>query len=474
MGGADTLNWTDANNWSNHAAPGAQYDASISIPVSGAISIASGAQSIDSLTDTGGDLYLSGGSLTIAANSIVSRNLTVTGGTLTPNATLNINSATPTFSGGSIGGTDTLLNSALVIGPGLTGAGSFILLGSDTLTGNVAAGQTLWVQDSNAGGNATLTTVGNVTNDGTNLLQSINSNYAETLATGSNSFTNAADGTVQANAGTGGGRTINGTLVNREQIAVGSAVLTIGGTYKAAGGSISGPGYLFDCTLEVTASPAAPPTILIAGAGDTPATDNLPNTTIWVQGNAAFGGNGNASLTVADGVSNAGTILLQSATSSFSTCQLVASSTFTNAATNTILVNNGAGGVRTISGTIINAGLVSIAGVAFTVTGNSFTNQVGGLVSGHGTFNTSGVTLVNNGIIDITSPPSIFGVLVGRSAISVTFYSAVGMDATTVTNPANYTILGSGGDGIFGNGNDVNLDGSISSITYDGTNGRSS
>ena len=40
------------------------------------------------------------------------------------------------------------------------------------------------------------------------------------------------------------------------------------------------------------------------------------------------------------------------------------------------------------------------------------------------------------------------------------------MNASTVTNPANYTLLGSGGDGIFGNGNDVNESGLISQVTY--------
>jgi hypothetical protein len=43
------------------------------------------------------------------------------------------------------------------------------------------------------------------------------------------------------------------------------------------------------------------------------------------------------------------------------------------------------------------------------------------------------------------------------------------MNATTVTNPANYTLLGSGDDGIFGNGNDVNESGLISQVTYNAT-----
>src|SRR5439155_619907 len=129
---------------------------------------------------------------------------------------------------------------------------------------------------------AVLTVAAGLSNHGTILLQSINSNWNETLTTASGTLTNAADGTIQAGAGTGGGRTITSTLVNRGQVSVDSnSLLTIQGTYNAAGGNISGPGYLFNATLLVTASPANPTTILIGGGGVTLATDNLPNTTIW-------------------------------------------------------------------------------------------------------------------------------------------------------------------------------------------------
>lgn len=117
-----------------------------------------------------------------------------------------MNSTTFNFNGGSIGGTVTLLNSALAIGTGSIGTASFVLEGSDTLTGNVAAGQTLSVQGSAVGGNATLTSTGNVTNAGTILLESQNVGYSDTLSapTGSGSFTNAAGGTIQVANGSGG------------------------------------------------------------------------------------------------------------------------------------------------------------------------------------------------------------------------------------------------------------------------------
>ncbi|MGA2498115.1 MAG: Ig-like domain-containing protein, partial [Tepidisphaeraceae bacterium] len=52
------------------------------------------------------------------------------------------------------------------------------------------------------------------------------------------------------------------------------------------------------------------------------------------------------------------------------------------------------------------------------------------------------------------------------NSINISFADAGGLDPATVTNPANYTILSSGGDGLFDNGNDVNRSSAISSITY--------
>ena len=45
------------------------------------------------------------------------------------------------------------------------------------------------------------------------------------------------------------------------------------------------------------------------------------------------------------------------------------------------------------------------------------------------------------------------------------------MNSSTVTNTANYSLIGSGGDGIFGNGNDINENSNISSITYNNSTG---
>ncbi len=108
---------------------------------------------------------------------------------------------------------------------------------------------------------ATLTVPDGLNNDGTVLLQSANvyNSYTDKLAL-SGTFTNAPDGTIHAATGSGGARTITGTLVNQGQVSVDSnALLEISGTYNADGGSITGPGYLIGSKLVETDSPANHP-----------------------------------------------------------------------------------------------------------------------------------------------------------------------------------------------------------------------
>ena len=98
---------------------------------------------------------------------------------------------------------------------------------------------TIWVNGSNAGGNATLSVSQSITNDGTILLQSSNAGYSDAISTGSGTLTNDPDGTIQVTNGSGGPRTITGTLVNQGQIEVdGASYLTITGrTTRPAGRS---------------------------------------------------------------------------------------------------------------------------------------------------------------------------------------------------------------------------------------------
>ena len=124
-----------------------------------------------------------------------------------------------------------------------------------------------------------------------------------------------------------------------------AGLMYVSSTYNAAGGTITGPGYVYNGTLLVTVSTASPTTILARWHGDTLATNNLPNTTIWVQGNSSLG-RVNATLTVAPGLTNDGTILLESQNAGYTDTLSTGSGTFTNDADGIIQVTAGTGGAR--------------------------------------------------------------------------------------------------------------------------------
>ena len=96
--------WDVASNWSTDAVPGSGDD--VVINVSGAsptVTISSNVESVHSIT-AADPLGISGGGLTVAANSTISGGLTMTGGSLTASGsgvTLTV-TGTTTVSGGSL------------------------------------------------------------------------------------------------------------------------------------------------------------------------------------------------------------------------------------------------------------------------------------------------------------------------------------------------------------------------------------
>ncbi len=403
---------------------------------------------------TGGTRSITGnltnlGAIDVGAGTVLTVNNTSTAATFLNEAQVTVDPAgimyvsqTYNAGGGTISGPGYVFNGTLVISVSTASPTTILVDGGTTLASNNLPNTTIWVQGNAVmNQNATLNVAPGLKNDGTILLESQGGTYSDTLSTPSGTFTNDADGIIQVTAGTGGTRSITGNLTNLGAIDVGAGtVLTVNNTstaatflneaqvtvdpagimyvsqtYNAGGGTISGPGYVFNGTLVISVSTASPTTILVDG-GTTLASNNLPNTTIWVQGNAVM--NQNATLNVAPGLKNDGTILLESQGGTYSDTLSTPSGTFTNDADGIINVVAGTGGARSISGGLTNAGtvnfdtnttlgvaganlansgLMSIAGATVTVVGSTFTNGVGGLVSGYGTFNTSGVTLNDTG-----------------------------------------------------------------------------
>jgi hypothetical protein len=436
--------WRIPGNWREQVVPGSGDTAVIDLPGVN-VTFSSDNPQVAALTLSGDHSFLDvqAGTLRVTGALAISSNFTTTvdGGTLidqgmSPNdftvsgagAELRVNSGTVsdpsdnltilnggtlTLHGGTVPYMTTLISANLDLGDNsATGAGLIVAHGISRLLGNVSAGQMVQVAgDVRFGGDATLTVAGGASNAGTILLESTAQDYTSNLTVaGSGAFTNAATGVIQANLGTGGARTITGSLTNTGNL-TNQGLIDVDprtllrittGVFEAAGGTNHGITYVVDAQIRVTASPPGGTTIYL-GRNTTLVGDNLAGTTLQVAGDVRFGGD--ATLTVAGGASNAGTILLMSIAQDYASNLTVAGSgAFTNATGATIQVLVGTGGPRALTGSVVNRGTLGLGGNSLTVHGGDIINQPGALVEGTGTIAlVSGATFQNLGTLRV--PP---------------------------------------------------------------------
>ncbi len=153
-------------------------------------------------------------------------------------AKLDLRRGTFNFEGDNATGTVIVRNSALNLGAGATSAVEFIARGIGTISGDVAAAQTLWVQGSTPGSHTTLTASQGFTNAGTIRLESINSSFRSDLTVSTGTLTNT--GAITVGQGTGGTRAIRAELINNGTVNVGKS-LTVGrsGAYHVNSGTFT-------------------------------------------------------------------------------------------------------------------------------------------------------------------------------------------------------------------------------------------
>ena len=366
-------------------------------------------------------VYANEGQITIATDQKLSLSsqgqaFSQDGGTIAVNGGLDVISATINFNGGSFSGNTPLLqNSTLNIGAGSTGAGSFLLTGvSARLSGNIAAGQTVWVRGDSTTGNANLTAANGFTNAGTLRLESIGSNWESKLTVTSGTLVNT--GSIVSGVGTGGARTIAGDFTNQGTLDVNQSVvltrvngsyanegqlniatgqkLSYGGqgqvftqragvlrvngsfevgnaTYRFEGGTYTGNSVaLTNSTLALTPA-AGPATFVMSGVGSQLGGDIGPGQTVWVRGDGTFG---NANLTSANGFTNAGTLRIESIGSNWESKLTVTSGTLVN--TGSIVSGVGTGGARTIVGDLMNQGTLDVnQSLVLTRVNGSYVNE---------------------------------------------------------------------------------------------------
>jgi len=393
----------------------------------GAIDVAEGKQlavsNSSSVTNT------TGGSI----NGTGSGNVFLTGGTLTQGA-------------GTTSGTLPVFVDDGTLDYSGSGASTIALRGTDSLLGNLVAGQNLMIQ-STCGENAVVTASAPYNNGGAiTLTNGDGCANNETLATSGATLTNS--GSITTEPAVGGARTLQGnltntgtlqinrntsyntatTLLNNGAINIASGValsVTGGATVTNEAGTIAGTGNGALTQVEGTFNQGAGttsgtlPVILdrvalhYTGVGVGPIALRGAST---LSGNLSAGQvlsiqstcSENAVVTAAAGIGNSGTIALTNGDGcgNNDTLALPSKAALTNKKTGTIAAERPIGGNRTIEAIVKNEGLLSLsAGQALKLTG-TFTQ------TGLGTFQTAISGSSTFGSLAVTSTAKLAGALV--------------------------------------------------------------
>lgn len=320
---------------------------------------------------------------------------------------------------------------------------------STALVKNASAATTVRVAGG-INGDARLNTLPGASNAGTILLQSVGSSWISSIRIQGGSFRN--EGLLAVGVGSFGPRECDGgTLVNAGSIWVepGTTLIVRDG-FTVEGGVNTGDMRVSAAVVSVTASPAVPTEVELAGSANLLATDNLPNVTLWVKGGLF----GDGMLEVQDGRSNRGVLRIESAFSSWVSAINAPKGTFTNGADGVIDVRLGSFGPRTFTGNLTNLGTINVdAGSALVCTGVDHVVEQAG-----GTINANGPMIVLGGTLHMTGGQSL-GLLSSRNGTldieaSVAAPSQVRSEGTVqlVKNASAATALrvtgGASGDGI--------------------------
>ncbi len=405
------------------------------------------------------------------------------------------------FLGGVVTGTPYLNGCALFIHPANTSPGDFIVTRSTTvLSGELHAGQSIWVRGDNTGSHTDLTLAPEFANGGTLRLASVQGGYNTTVSKPAGTFINRSGGRIVVDPGSGGPRSIRANLVNEGtlevnqpltlgtpggvqvnrgliQVAEGVALgfsgagqtfrqeageLRIGGSFSGTdqrveylGGLIEGPVYLVGSTL-------------VLGSGAGPGGDfTVTRSDTQVFGGVPAGGSltvrsdnqgGHSAVLAPEGFVNAGYFQLVSVQGGYNSQFNVTEGQFINEAGGIIEVNPGSGGPRFLGTPLVNHGEFRVnypvtlgrggdAGVSdgvirlaegATLTLNGSLQVSGGMLAGNGTFNG---TIVSRGTV---SP--------GASAGSLRFLGSFTQQARGVidlevggTDPATFDRVNFGG-----------------------------
>lgn len=179
----------------------------------------------------GAEFKQTSGSATIAGNLTSSNGaVTFAGGSVTVTGSFRAAFGSLTWTGGTLTGTVTVAGSSLTIGPNAVSAATFIIHGAVAFSGNIAAGQTVWVQGSDDLGQANMSAPSSFTNAGLLRLESIDNQW-DSAVTMQNGSVLTNQGTIEANLGTAGSRSVLGKLTNNGLVVIESGVVLFNGSF---------------------------------------------------------------------------------------------------------------------------------------------------------------------------------------------------------------------------------------------------
>jgi hypothetical protein len=383
-----------------------------------------------SLTNNGTVNIAAGQRLTHSGNSVFNN----TAGAVNNLGTLEIRAGSVfnQLAGAVTGNAISLITTKLVLAGG--GSGAFLLSGNCTLEGDIAAGQSVWVNGNGSAGDANLSVATSFTNNGSLRIESAVSNFASTMTVNGGTFTNAAS--VLVGAGSGGSRVITGAVTNNGTVdfnlntswagtftnngtvnvatnqkltnsgtqsfnqnggainVTGAFEISSTGTLNYNGGTITGtPVNVLGGRLNLAGTGAG--SFILQGASIVQGTI-AAGQTVWVNGN---GSRGDANVSAPSGLTNEGLLRIESSVSNFAS-NFNVTGTLTNNGTGTVEINQGSSGSRVLGGSVVNRGVFDVKQPA-TFTGASFDNSTGGKLRGTSSFTLSSpaATLTNSGSI---------------------------------------------------------------------------
>ncbi len=262
--------WSTAANWSGGVVPNATQDAIINIAVSGPITIDS-ANAVHSLSDTTASLdIIGGGSLSLAAASSVSKNITISDdGLLHAAGNLTVGGAFTESGGVLTGGGKLTVNGLLTwTGGTMSGSGTTLAAGGLQLGANDGNSYTEYVaartlQNSAsatwASTDALIQSAGSIFENLANANLTVESGVTWSAENGR--LDNQSQGTLTIDAGIGGTATFSGFFTDEGLLDVSSGTLVLGangsvtGSFEVDGGAalqFAGMQYVFNSGGSLT------------------------------------------------------------------------------------------------------------------------------------------------------------------------------------------------------------------------------